>query len=156
MGGGGDRNRLYKVSTETGGIDQEVSLDFMTAHVLSAEQMGKLLIVNDGWMGDVWALDPDKPDGRRKIRHAGMLPINIAIAGDAMWHSEGFVPFIVKGDLEGNLLDWGEQPFERRRWGGTSAGVHGLAWDGERLWALDKAGGRICMIEKNVPEEEGR
>jgi len=33
--------------------------------------------------------------------------------------------------------------------------LNGLAWDGEKLWALDKQQKRICVIEKAAPGEHG-
>jgi len=50
---------------------------------------------------------------------------------------------MVRLDMEGNLLDWGERPF----------GFNPVAWDGERLWALDPKSKRIHQVEKS---ESGR
>jgi hypothetical protein len=42
---------------------------------------------------------------------------------------------------DGSLLDWAEAPFAGR--------CDGLAWDGQRLWALDAKARRICVLERS-------
>ena len=72
----------------------------------------------------------------------GPGPISLTAEPGAVWHFDFWAPAVIKSDLQGQLLDWGEKPF--------AGEVHGLAWDGERLWALDNEANRICVIEKSI------
>ena len=71
------------------------------------------------------------------------MPDWLASIGDDIWATDGWAPAIVRTNLEGELLDWGEKPFD---W-------PPIAWDGDNLWAIDREHKRICIIEKT---ESGR
>jgi hypothetical protein len=104
--------------------------------------VGDELWVGDDYAGGAWRLKPDGQDKDAKPRHltlAGPAPHHLAAVGDGVWHVDGFAPLLIRSDLGGKLVDWGEKPFE---------GVSGLAHDGKNLWALDNKKKRICLIEK--------
>ena len=66
------------------------------------------------------------------------MPFFAAGYGKAMWVVDALSPALIKTDLDGAFLDWGEKPF----------GNQDIAWDGKNLWALDSKNKRICIIEK--------
>ena len=80
----------------------------------------------------------------RKIL-AGPGPGCFTLADGGVWHADFWAQSTIKTSLDGKLLDWGDRVFEE--------GVAGLAFDGEHLWALDRAAGRICVIERTPPNE---
>jgi len=72
----------------------------------------------------------------------GSWLIDLAGAGEAIWHLDGFSPALVCSGVEkhNQMLDWGEKPFNQH--------TTGVAYDGEDLWVLDNEHHRICAIEK--------
>jgi beta-lactamase regulating signal transducer with metallopeptidase domain len=135
--------RLLQVDPEDGRVLQDVSLDNLE-HVGGATQVGDELWVLDAFFGSRYVLDPADPRSPRQTHDEGDLPCSLPItlnaAGDsAAWLVDAWSPWMVKTDRTGRLLDWAERPF---------GGYEGVAWDGERLWAIDRANQRICAIEK--------
>jgi hypothetical protein len=92
----------------------------------------------------VIAINPANPEDRDFKILAGPGPETFAAEPDGVWHSDFRAPAIIKSDFQGKLVEWGDQVFER--------GVAGLAWDGERLWALDGVNHRICVIQRSDTE----
>ena len=131
--------RLLKVDADSGEILQEIALNEMDEVLGVAKADGKL-VVGDGFMCSARIIDEADPDERRWQTLGGPGPISLAAQGDAVWHFDFWAPAIIKSDLKGRLLDWGEKPFD--------GAIRGLAWDGEQLWALDAKAKRICVIEK--------
>jgi hypothetical protein len=131
--------RLLKVDPDTGEVKQEISLDKMD-EVLGVTQVDGKMIIGDGFMCSSFILNPANPGESRWQTLGGPGPISLATEDDAVWHFDFWAPSIIKSDLSGRLLDWGEKPF--------NGSVNGLAWDGEHLWALDSKSKRICVIEK--------
>ena len=144
-----DPRRLLQIDPDTGSIMRQISFDdpkFMPIgeiHLNGVAQVGERIWVIDSFFGHVHSIDPDNTDDHRWFSLSGPLPTWIAPHDDAVWHCDLWAPYIMKNDRNGQLLDWGEKPFEGQ--------CDGLAWDGQSLWALDSASQRICMIEKNRP-----
>ena len=92
--------------------------------------------------------DPAKPAQPTPRVLGGPIPVDLATDGAAVWHVDVWAPALIKSGLDrhGHLLDWGEKPFDGR--------CDGIAFDGRRLWALDRQGKRICVIEK-APRPDG-
>ncbi|MHC5058213.1 MAG: hypothetical protein ACYTKD_26440 [Planctomycetota bacterium] len=134
---GTEPKELRRVDARTGEVLLKIPLDFVEwlNHPVVVE--GKVL-VGDGFNGGVWTVDPERPDQRRFTTLGAPIPLAMCPEGRSVWHADIWAPAIVRSDVEGRLLDWGEKPF----------GVAGLAHDGERLWALHGAKRRLCVIEK--------
>jgi hypothetical protein len=79
----------------------------------------------------------DGSDAERVFLGSGM-PDYITAHGEEIWGVDWFAPAMVRSNMRGELLDWGERPF----------GFSPVAWDGERVWALDPEGQRICQVER--------
>lgn len=144
-----DPKRILRLDPETGAIREAMDVSFMPAPN-AVDEVGGRLWVSDGWLFPGWSLDPHEPvvltEGadpfllpRLEPHLAGPLPLDFAATGDGVWHREYWVPLLLKSGPRGELLAWGELPF-----GDATAGI---AWDGERLWALDGRAGRLCQIE---------
>ena len=138
-----DPKRLLKLDPATGEIERQVALEYAD-WVNGFAQVNGELWVADGFMGHAWRVDPAKAEKAPGQLLAGPCPADLAATADGVWHTDVWAPAIIKSDLEGKLLDWGEKPFEGR--------CDGLAWDGEHLWALDAKGKRICAIEKALAD----
>jgi hypothetical protein len=134
---GGEPKELRKIDAETGEVLSKLPLEFVE-WLNHPAIVGDKVLAADGFEGGVWIVDPGDPDARRFQTLAGPIPWCITPEDGTVWHVDVWAPAIIKSDLEGKLLDWGEKPF----------GVGGIASDGEHLWALDGKESRICMIEK--------
>jgi hypothetical protein len=134
---GGKPKELKKVDPETGEVLETISLASLE-EVIGPEVVGGKVLVGDGFNGCVAIFDPAAPEKPRMQTLAGPGPACMAADGDAVWHGDYWAPAIIKSDLGGKLLDWGEKPFD----------VRGLAFDGKNLWALDNKNRRICAIAK--------
>ena len=140
-----DPKRLLKLDPETGEVEVEVSVGTMDWINGFAQVNGELWVA-DGFQGNVLRLDAATPGEGRPYILGGPIPSDLAAAPDGVWHCDIWAPGIMKTSLEGrtphdgNLVEWAEKPFDGQ--------VNGLAHDGESLWALDAAGGRVCVIER--------
>ena len=136
---------LLWVDPKTGRSRRTVNLKQME-WIGDPVRVGNEVRITDHIMGCFRSLNPDEPAklGWRGI--AGAITDRACSTGDAIWHIDAWTPTIIKSDLRGRLLDWGEKPFV--------GSVDGLAWDGERLWALDNQQKRICVIEKSVQSRD--
>ena len=133
--------RLLKVSPETGEIQSSIPLDGME-WINGVTQVGARLMVGDGFLGCGVMVDPKNPGQQEHRVLGGPIPVDLAAEGSAVWHTDVWAPAIIKSDStkHGQLLDWGEKPFD-----GHCAGI---AHDGKNLWALDARNKRICVIER--------
>jgi hypothetical protein len=111
--------------------------------VADVAAFGERLCVSDSLRCNVRIFDPTKPGLGRSLVLGGPGPATLAADGQTLWHVDFWAPGIFRSgtDRHGQLLDWGEKPFD-----GHCAG---LAWDGRHLWALDERNKRICVIEKS-------
>ena len=66
------------------------------------------------------------------------MPDYMSNHGDDIWCVDWFSPSLVRTNMAGDLVGWGERPF----------GFEPVAYDGKNLWALDTKYKRICLIEK--------
>jgi hypothetical protein len=131
--------RVVKLDPATGEVVREMPADQPDwCEVYDVAQVGDELWVSDGFNGLVRRYTPDGE--HRFFGLGGPEPISIAAADDGVWHIDAFAPMIAHTRADGSLADWGEKPFDGE--------CDGLAWDGKRLWALDKKARRICVIEK--------
>jgi hypothetical protein len=147
-----DPKRVLKVNPDTGAVEAEIGVGFAASPMCSTMVNGKLWIP-DGWLFPGWILDPARPEKvpvnkpgedfdpsfRLERLLAGTCPNALAATDDGVWHTDYFARTLIKSNFRGKLADWAERPF-----GGTS----GIAWDGRNLWAIDNAGGRICVMER--------
>jgi len=128
---------LYRIDPSTEQI-REMSLGFSPRHFAGLVRVGGKVLIPDQWEGHVWAFDPADPSKSKTLRLAAGMPDWLASDGTAIWASDAWAPAIVRTNVGGELLDWGEHPFG---WGG-------IAFDGQYLWAIDKKNQRICALEK--------
>ncbi|MHC4202441.1 MAG: YncE family protein, partial [Planctomycetota bacterium] len=135
---------LYQVDSKTGEVVRKIPIPFEVRHFAGLIRSEGRVLICDQWEGCVRAFDPDAPAEHEERRLAAGMPDFAASVGREIWALDSWAPAIVKTNLEGELLDWGERPF----------GWAAIAWDGEHLWAFDQKNKRICMIEKNVPDAE--
>lgn len=147
-----DPKRVLKVNPDTGGIEAEFPIGF-AADPMCATMVGGRLWIADSWLFPGWVVDPahpervpesDSDDGwdpefRLERLLAGTCPNGIAAVEDGVWHTDYFARTMIKSGSDGRLLAMAERPF-----GGWPPDI---AYDGENLWALDPANGRICVIE---------
>jgi hypothetical protein len=132
------RTHVFEVDMASGEVRRELFVRGSTDG-LGCAKVGESLLVADGWMGGVWVVDLQDPEAEsRLIRVAASMPDYLASHGEEVWGVDWFSPSLVKTNTEGDLLDWGEQPF----------GFNAIAFDGEHLWALDAENNRICLIER--------
>ena len=140
-----DPKRLVRLDPETGAMTREAPLEKMDWINGFAQVNGELWIA-DGFQGNVLRFEARSPGEGRPYILAGPCPIGLTAVPDGVWHFDVWAPAMVKTGFEGAtphdgpLLDWAEKPFDGQ--------VNGLAWDGENLWALDAAAGRICAINR--------
>ncbi|NQU41156.1 MAG: hypothetical protein HQ523_14485 [Lentisphaerae bacterium] len=132
---------LLKVCPETGMIQDTILLDGME-WVNGVTQVGPLLVVGDGFLGCGMVIDPANPGKPEHHVLGGPIPVDLATEGSAVWHSDAWAPALIKSDPagQGQLLDWGENPFD--------GFCTGIAHDGNHLWALDAGKKRICRIAR--------
>jgi len=144
---------LYQVDPATGEVNKQFPLQRMH-NIWSVTQIGKNLMIGDGFLNAVGIFDPANP-GRPAMNMLGASgTIHLATEGNAVWSTDWLLTnMIFKSDPnkrpQAKLLDWGTLPFPggEEGWENEMA-CHGLAHDGKHLWALDKRGKRICLIEK--------
>jgi len=157
------RSEIILVDPETAEVEQRLPLKKWLEEPGGVTALNGKLWVADGWNWVVIRVDPDKPG---KVEHVVMsCPTggggsDVAAAGDGIWHYDSFWAALVKTPASAPAvgwtpeaartyqtpepLDWGEKPFP---------GLAGVAWDGERLWALDRRNRRICLLRKSDPEK---
>ena len=134
-----DPKRLLKVHPTTGAIEMEVSLEQFHWTHRGVQVAGKVWVY-DPWYPWLAGFHPDQPDDLEKTVLPGRAPMALAPQGDTLWFSDGFAGLLLRSNLKGELLDFGECPFEEP--------VVGIAFDGANLWALDAENKRICVIER--------
>ncbi|MHC4249763.1 MAG: NHL repeat-containing protein [Planctomycetota bacterium] len=145
-------NLVREIDPKTGEVLSVVRLlgdiVFQTAGVAAVD--GRVWVCDD-FCPTIWAYDPenpgkpvegDVPTTEVKPRYTGLAgpgPVDIAVVSESVWHHDWMTPLLVRTDLDGHLLEWGEKPF---------AEVAGITFDGANLWVLDAKKGRLCVIEK--------
>ena len=141
--------RVLQVDPESGAIGREVSLEKMH-EVFGVAQVGGAPWIADGFMWSAFIVHPASP-GKERWQVLGCPTggwgTHMAAAGDGVWHFDCSLPILARSGLDGQLLDWGERPFDGL--------CDGLAWDGQRLWAHDPTQKRLCVIEKAQDASEG-
>jgi hypothetical protein len=139
----GEPKMLLQVDPDSGEVKREIVVDETDwTWVGSVNQVNGEVWVADEFSPCIIAIDPSEPDRRERKILAGPGPACFAPADGGVWHADFWANSIIKTGPDGTLLDWGDQVFED--------GVAGLAFDGEHLWALDRAGGRICVIKRTA------
>jgi len=132
-------NAICRIDPSTGKEIERITLTHLTTGGFGAlGELDGLLVVGDYWDGHFFVVDPQDPQKKRPVRTAAGIPFHAASHGDRLWVVDALSPAIIKTGLDGEFLEWGEKPF----------GNQDIAWDGDNLWALDSANGRICLIEK--------
>ena len=130
---------LYRIDRAAATVARVLSLPVLEGQAVSGiTEVDGQLVVAEHWNGHVLRIDPDAPDQEHRLRTALGMPNFIAGHGKEMWGVDGISPAIIKTNLKGDFLDWGEKPF----------GNQDIAWDGKNLWALDNENKRICLIER--------
>ena len=144
---------LYQVDPETGEVKTQFPLNRMN-NIFSVTQVGKRLMIGDGFLNAAGIFDPAAPGKPDMCMLGASGTIHLATEGNAVWSTDWLLTnMIFKSDPshrpQAKLLDWGTLPFEggEGEWEDEMA-CQGLAHDGKQLWALDKRGKRICLIEK--------
>ena len=131
--------KLLKVDPTTGEIKQDITIDETDwAWVGCANAVNGKVWVADEFSPGIIVIDPDNPDERGFEILAGPGPGCFTPTPDGVWHTDFWAKSMIETSYAGDLLDWGEIPFD----------VRGLAFDGEHLWALDAETHRLCVIEK--------
>jgi hypothetical protein len=136
-----DPKRLLRLDPDTGEILQQWPLGYLE-HVGGVAQVNGRLWVVDSFFGWLFSLDNAGEIVRSHVSLAGPLPVVIAPEGEAVWHVDLWVPFLIKSglDSDGHFLDCIERPF------GQAMG--GVGFDGQHLWVLNSEDKRICLIER--------
>lgn len=133
--------KLLQVDADSGEIKREIVVDKGDwTWVGAASEVNGKVWVADRFSPGVIIIDPANTDDRDFKILAGPGPESFTSMPDGVWHADFWAPVLIKTSYDGELLDWGDQVFER--------GTAGLAFDGENLWALDGVNRRICVIEK--------
>jgi len=140
MPDGTEESPVYELSIETGELIREMALHG-SDDIISVAKIGRKLVLGDGWRGGVWLLDLDDPNAKPSHRYlATSMPDYLASDGESLWCVDWFWPVLVKTNLTGEILEWGERPF----------GFNAVAVDNDgNLWALDSKDKRVCMIERS-------
>ncbi|MAF12088.1 hypothetical protein CMK11_16715 [Candidatus Poribacteria bacterium] len=130
---------VHELDMETGEVRWRFTL--RDSEAVSVCKVGDRLVFGDGWSGGAKALRLDDTDADpENVLLPVAMPLFLCAHGDEMWAVGHWSPFVVRTNMRGELLDWGERPFGRNP----------LAWDGHVLWALDREHRRICVIEKRA------
>ncbi|MHC4202440.1 MAG: hypothetical protein ACYSU0_20810, partial [Planctomycetota bacterium] len=84
----------------------------ITNDPMGIAKVGSKLLVGDGWAGGTWLVDLGKPDGEPPAhRVAASMPDYMSSHGDDIWCVDWFSPSLVRTNMAGDLVDWGERPF---------------------------------------------
>lgn len=136
---------LHKVDADSGEVLAQIPLDaFLVKHFVAMDKLGDKIMIPDQWEGCVWVFDPADPSGYEEVFLATGMADYVTGAGDEVWALSCWAPALIRTNLAGRLLDWGDRPFGWRS---------PIAWDGDHLWAVDDRNKRICLIEKASPAE---
>lgn len=135
---------LYLVDPETGETKQTWTPD-APEWVNAVIPFGDRLFLTDYYHGCTWELDPESGEVHRPEERSRDVYAPTVQNDDTVWGYQVQSQYILRFDLKGQLLEWAGNPFVGE--------VRGLAWDGQDLWALDAAEGRICCIER-IPQQQ--
>ena len=136
------------VGDRAGDVVETIDITFPVHHYVAIIKLRGKILISDQREGRFWALGADGKgtyhDNVKDIRMAFAMPDFMSACGDEVWKLSGvWFDGVMRTNAERELLDWGEAPF----------GHAGIAYDGKQLWALDRSGKRICVVEKT---ESGR
>jgi hypothetical protein len=132
--------RVLKVEPESGTTLDTIPLESPFDDFGGVAPVNGKLWVCDLFMPCVWECDP-AGEGKPAFRMlGGPGPQGLAVQDGVIWHFDWLIPLLVGSNANGELVDYGDVPFEND--------VAGLARNGEGLWALDNQAGRVCLIEK--------
>jgi sugar lactone lactonase YvrE len=150
-------NEVVQIDPDTGKIARRLATGDIPEEPSGIAQVGKKLWLVDGWQWIVHAVDPAEPEKAEHILlGAAAARTDVAFAGDGVWHHAWHA--LVKTDINAPPVQWGDEATGLTRnngpvldWAEVPIGcsVAGLAWDGKRLWMLDRRRSRICLIEKS-------
>lgn len=150
-----EARRLYRIDPADGKIKTQTPLHRMH-QIWAVTKVGEKLVVADGFLNAVGIFGAADPT-RHSLRTLGAPgTICLAAQGGSVWHTDWLLTgLLFRSDLRGRLLEWGTVPFEGGgdQWDDQMS-VTGLAWDGKRLWALDRRRKRICVLER-LPRRRG-
>jgi len=135
-----EAKKLHKVDPTTGETKETIDLKQMEWPG-EAVQVKEKIWITDHFMGCFRTCDPATPNKLGWQGIAGAIGNEVCFDGVGVWHIDAWTPTIIRSDMKGKLLDWGEKPFAGR--------CDGLAWNGSALWALDREGKRICMLKRS-------
>ena len=141
---------ISRIDPASGEVQDEINIDFpVTVFAAMVKVRDKVLISEQD--GGFWTLAADDlaepPDRDSDVKLGCGMPDFMAAHGEQIWcWSCVWFQGMMKCDLDGHVLDWGGLPF--------GPDHHGIAWDGNELWALDKKNKRICVIEKTESGKE--
>lgn len=144
-----EARRLYRIDPADGTIKTQTPLHRMH-QVWAVTQVGEKLVVADGFLNTVGIFDAADPTRHRLCTLGAPGTICLAAQDGSVWHTDWLLTGILfRSDLQGRLLEWGTVPFEGGgdQWDDQMS-VTGLAWDGKRLWALDRRRKRICVLQR--------
>jgi hypothetical protein len=151
-----DPKRVLKLDRRTGEVLREIPIGFAAWPGCGIAQVSGMLWVTDGYLFPGWVVDPENPfpepppgaiddmawRARLEPHLAGPLPVHLAPTPEGVWQTDFWSQLLLESGPGGALVDWAEKPF-----GPATAGI---AWDGENLWALDGAQGRICIVRRRL------
>ena len=101
------RTIVIQIDPETGEIEREIPLD-KVEWVNGVTQVDGKIWVADGFNCQVCIVDPDYPEDTGSLVLGGPGPSGLTSDGNAVWHFDFWAPAIIKSDLNGQLLEWGE------------------------------------------------
>lgn len=144
----GEPARAVILDGSTGETRREVELTKLE-WVGAAERVDGKLWVGDDWFGCAFQIDLEAPDDAKSRSVAGPHPGGFAATPDGVWHIDRMAQLLIKCDLDGNLIEFADLPF--------GDDTRGIAWDGERLWAVDDAANRLVAIARaGHPKSQAR
>ena len=132
---------ILRIDPVDGRVTERLPLD-VWGDVCAIGRLGERLCVGNLHMGGVHLIPGPETVEQHTRPLGGSAALDLAGADESIWHLDAFAPAIIRSVPEegGRTIEWGERPF--------GPNTTGIAWDGERLWALDNGRKRICALEK--------
>ena len=76
----------------------------------------------------------------QRVKWPGTCCSDLTASREGVWHVDSFAPLMIECDAIGQKLDAAGIPFD--------GAVGGIAWDGERLRALDTGHHEVCALAR--------